>query len=217
MKRKTILYFILFTVLCSLLPVTLLNAEPSNYTYNYDFWQEQVASPDAYRPAGYFLGSTLGVGHFRDPQGLFIRDKRIYVCDNGNNRIVLIEVNDAGDHTVTRVFTSVLIDGEQSALAGPTDIFEDRDGSLYIADNRNQRVLKLDRNWNYVYAIYKPDDESFDENMEFLPVKLVVDFAGRIFIQATNVNKGLLEFDNRCEFAGYMGANRVVINIIDFI
>ena len=216
MKRKTILCLMIIATHYSLL-TTHLYAEPSNYTYNYDFWREQVASPDAYRVSGYYLGSNLGVGHFRDPQGLFIRDNRIYICDTGNNRIVLMEVNDAGDHTVIRVVSSILIDGEQSALAGPTDIFEDRDGSLYIADNRNQRVLKLDRNWNYVYAIYKPDDESFEENMEFLPVRLVVDFAGRIFVQATNVNKGLLEFDNRGEFAGYMGANRVVINVIDFI
>ncbi|MDR2964237.1 MAG: hypothetical protein LBU88_00480 [Treponema sp.] len=210
MKRIIILSIFLFTLL-------FVYAEPSNYTYNYDFWREQVASPDAYRPSAYILGENLGIGHFRDPQGLYIRGNRIYICDTGNSRIVLIEVNDRGEHNVVKVFSSVLIDGQQSALAGPTDIFEDRDGSLYIADNRNQRVIKLDRNWNHVYSIYKPDDESFAENMEFLPVKLVVDFAGRIFVQATNVNKGLLEFDNRGEFAGYMGANKVVINIIDYI
>jgi DNA-binding beta-propeller fold protein YncE len=217
MKRKFILnsfLFVLLFVFCSLFSVY---AEPTNYTYNYDFWREQVASPDAYRPSAYILGESLGIGHFRGPQGLFIRDNRIYVCDTGNDRIVLIEVNENGEHNVTRVVSSVIIDGERSALSGPTDIFEDRDGALYIADNKNQRVLKLDRDWNFVYAIHKPDDESFVENMEFLPNKLVVDFAGRLFIQATNVNKGLMEYDNRGEFSGYMGANKVHINIIDYI
>jgi len=217
MKRNPAIFFLFFTVLCSLFSVTLLHADPTNYTYNYDFWQEQVASPDAYRPTAYILGEGLGIGHFRDPQGLFIRDNRIYVCDTGNNRIVIIEVNEDGEHNVTRVVSSVIIDGEPSAFAGPTDIFEDRDGSLYIADNRNQRVLKLDGNWNYIYSINKPDDESFENNMEFLPFKLVVDFAGRIFIQATNVNKGLMEYDSRGEFSGYMGANKVNVNIIDYI
>jgi tetratricopeptide (TPR) repeat protein len=51
--------------------------------------------------------------------------------------------------------------------------------------------------------------------MEFLPVKLVADFAGRIFVQARNINKGFLEFDNRGDFSGYIGANKVTFNVAD--
>jgi len=36
-----------------------LNADPTNYTYNYDFWFEQVSSPDAYRVSEYILGTSL--------------------------------------------------------------------------------------------------------------------------------------------------------------
>ena len=209
--RKIIfsLYFIVFA--------SFAFADPTNYTYNYDFWQEQVASPDAYRASEYIIGPSLGLEHFREPQGLYVRDNRIYICDSGNNRIILIEVDETGAHNVARVVSSVMIDGVESALGNPQDIFEDRDGALYITDNRNQRVLKLDKDWNHVYTIEKPDDESFADNMEFLPSKVVVDFAGRIFVQAMNVNKGLLEFDSRGEFAGYMGANKVHVNPIDYI
>jgi len=191
-------------------------AEPTNYTYNYDFWLEQVASPDAYRVGAYILGTTLGIGHFRDPQGLTIRDNRLYLCDSGNNRIIKIVVQENGDHVVEAVVSSVLIDGQESRFNYPMDIFENRNGDLYIADTNNQRVLILDNNWNYKSSILKPDDESLDEFMDFLPFKLVVDFANRLFIQARNVNKGLMEFDNRGEFSGYMGANRVTVNIIDY-
>jgi sugar lactone lactonase YvrE len=111
----------------------------------------------------------------------------------------------------------VLIDGEESPLRYPMDIFECRDGFLYIADTNNSRVLKLDREWNHVSTILKPDDESFDENIDFRPLKLVVDLASRLFVQAQNVNKGLIEFDGRGEFTGYMGANRVWVNPIDYI
>jgi hypothetical protein len=192
-------------------------SEPTNYTYNYDFWKEQVASPDAYRVSAFLLGTTFGVGNFREPNGLFIRDNRIYICDSGNNRILLIEVNEDGEHTLVKTVSSVMIRGFESPLNYPMDIFEDRDGSLYITDTNHYRVLKLDKDWNHVYTITKPEDESFEETMEFLPVKLIVDFAGRIFIQARNVNKGLLEFDNRGEFVGYMGANKVVVKIADYI
>ncbi|MCL1932022.1 MAG: hypothetical protein FWF55_09410 [Treponema sp.] len=194
-----------------------LFAEPTNYTYNYDFWLEQVASPDPYRVSEYILGSTLGIGSFREPQGLFVRDNRIYICDSGNNRIVLLEVGENGEHKLVSTVSSVIIDGAESPFNYPMDIFENRDGSLYIADTNNHRVLKLDKDWNYIASILQPDDESIEEYIEFLPLKLIVDFANRLFVQARNINKGLLEFDSRGEFAGYMGANKVHVNIVDYI
>ena len=208
--------FILLFIICFFAAAPVFSA-PTNYTYNYDFWREQVASPDAYRVGAYILGTTLGIGNFRDPQGLYIRENRIYICDSGNNRIIKVEVQENGEHVVTDVVTHVMIDGESSALNYPMDIFENRNGNLYIADTNNQRVLVLDNDWNYIHAIFKPDDESLGDFLEFLPSKLVVDFANRVFVQARNVNKGLMEFDNRWEFSGYMGANRVSVSIADYI
>jgi DNA-binding beta-propeller fold protein YncE len=212
--KTRLVYFILFLV--CLFPCTL-SAEPSNYTYNYDFWFEQVASPDAYRVGAYILGSTLGVGHFRDPQGLFIRGDRIYICDSGNNRVLLIEMRENGEYVVVSQVSSVIINGYESPFNYPMDIFESRDGNLYIADTNNNRVLILDSNWNYISAILKPEDESLGEFTDFLPVKLVVDFANRLFVQARNINKGLMEFDSRGEFSGYMGANKVYVNPVDYL
>ena len=210
--KKLILLFLV----CSLAAASVF-AEPTNYTYNYDFWLEQVASPDAYRVGAYVLGLHLGIGHFRDPQGLFIRDNRIYICDSGNNRIVKLEVQDDGEHVVAAVVSSVMIDGEESPLRYPMDIFENRNGDLFIADTNNNRILILDSNWNFRHAILRPDDESLEDFIDFLPTKIVVDFANRLFVQARNVNKGLMEFDSRGEFSGYMGANRVHVNPIDYL
>ncbi|MCL2270921.1 MAG: hypothetical protein FWC24_06205 [Treponema sp.] len=194
-----------------------LYAEPTNYTYNYDFWLEQVASPDPYRVGAYILGSALGIGNFRDPQGLFARENRIYICDSGNNRILLLEYGANGEHTLVSEVSSVVIDGAESPFNYPMDLFECRNGFLYIADTNNNRVLKLDRDWNYISSITRPDDESIEEYAEFLPLKVSVDFANRLFVQARNVNKGLLEFDSRGAFAGYMGANKVHVKITDYV
>ena len=212
--RKSLFYCLLFSFFFFNFS---LYGEPTNYTYNYDFWDEYVASPDAYRPSAYILGSTLGIDNFRDPQGLFVRDKRIYVCDSGNNRIVLIDVDEEFNHSLVSIVSSVMIEGVESPFNYPTDIFVSRDGFFYIADTNNNRVLKLDSGWNYILTITKPDDESFDVNMDFLPLNMVVDFAGRIFVQARNVNKGLMEFDSRGDFVGYMGANKVNFDPLDYI
>jgi len=190
-------------------------AQPTNFTYNYDFWGEQVASPDAYFVSAFILGSDLGVGDFRDPQGLFIRGNRIYVADSGNNRIVVIEAREGGEHVAVEVVYYVMIDGERSYFNYPMDVFESRAGFLYIADTNNRRALRLDRDWNYVFSITRPYDESFEAHWEFRPGKLVVDFSNRIFIQAHGINRGLMEFDTRGNFVGYMGANRVQVTIVD--
>jgi len=213
MKTKYFSFIVLFVCL---LPCSVF-AVPSNYTYNYDYWNEQVASPDAYRVSDYILGTTFGVGHFREPQGLFIRENRIYICDSGNNRILLVEARENGEHVLVKIVTSVMIDGVESPLANPMDFFECREGFFYIADTNNRRILKLDNDWNYVFSITRPDDESIDDFVEFHPLKLVVDFANRIFVQVRNVNKGLMEFDNRGEFTGYMGANKVQFKLADYV
>ena len=211
MKKIFCLYLLLFFL------VVFANAEPTNYTYNYDYWFEYSASPDAYRVSAYLLGTSFGLGHFRDPQGLFIKDNRIYVCDSGNNRIVVLEVQENNEHVVSRVVTSILIDGVESDLSYPMDLFECRSGFIYVADTNNRRILKLDFDWNHIFTIDRPEDESIDDFVDFSPVKLVVDFANRIFVQVRNVNKGLMEFDSRGEFSGYMGANKVTFNFVDYI
>ncbi|MDR0375773.1 MAG: hypothetical protein LBH85_08640 [Treponema sp.] len=215
MKPVT-LYAKRFFILCGLAASAAVFAEPSNYTYNYDFWNEQAASPDAYTVSAYIIGASLGVGNFRDPQGLFIKDEKIYVCDSGNNRIVVIGAKGRSGYEVLAVVSSVVIDGEESAFDYPMDIFETAYGEIYITDTNNQRVLCLDKDWNYVSSIVKPEDESVGVSSDFLPTKLVVDFAGRVFVQARNVNKGLMEFDSQGVFVGYMGANKVKVNIVDY-
>jgi len=221
MRLKLFCLLILFNLFLiphsSFRGVNSLYAEPTNYTYSYDFWYENVPSPDAYRVSAYILGSALGTGHFKEPQGLHIKDNRIYVCDSGNNRIVVIEARDNGEYVHIKTVNSILIDGIESSLNYPMDLFECRNGFIYIADTNNNRILKLDSEWNHISTITRPDDDSIDDFVEFHPMKLAVDFANRIFAQVRNVNKGLMEFDSRGDFSGYMGANEVVFNIKDYI
>jgi tetratricopeptide (TPR) repeat protein len=194
-----------------------LFAEPTNYTYNYDYWNEQVESPDAYRVSAYLLGSQFGIGNFVDPQGLFVRDNRIYICDSGNNRIVVFSTDNRGNYAVSEIIDHLVINGAEETFNYPSDIYETLSGHLYICDTNNNRVLHIDAQGNYLDMITKPVDQSIDAGFVFLPVKAVVDSANRIYIQAKNVNKGLMEFDNRGEFIGYMGANRVQVKIVDYI
>lgn len=213
-KWNTFLASFLVTIL--LIPSALANAEASNYTYTYDYWGIHQSSPDAYTPMESITGADLAVGDFKDPQGLFIRENRIYICDSGNNRIVIAEVLE-GTYNVLKVISSVEIQGEESLLNYPTDVFESEDGEIYISDCNNQRILQLTSEGSFLKEITKPTDGTILEQSDFLPLKLVVDKAKRVYVQVKNVNKGFMEFDHMGDFTGYVGANKVQVNLNDYL
>jgi len=193
-----------------------LHASPTNYTYTYDFWGRPIPSPDAYRVTAFILGEHLGIGHFSNPQDLFIRDNRIYVVDTGNNRIVILLAHDDASHEVYQVIDHVLLNGAPSTFNQPLGIFVSDWGERWIADTRNQRILHIDEQWRVINEVR---DLGYTlpefEGMDFLPAKLAVDFTGRMFVQALNVNEGLMEFDSSGEFVGYMGATPVQVSPIE--
>src|SRR5690606_28233353 len=55
----------------------------------------------------------------------------------------------------------------------------------------------------------KPDDPTVLGETNFIPLKCVVDKAGRLFVLAGNVNQGFMEFDKEGNFTNFTGANPV--------
>lgn len=151
----------------------------------------------------------------RKPKGMFIQGNDIYVCDTGNNRILQITKKGNG-YTLTRIIDQ-LQGCTPATMNTPTDVFADTNGNLYIADSNNYRVVMVDKNLNFVKEFTKPDDATFDKNISFTPYKLVVDVSGRVYVLATNVNKGLVKYESDTVFTGFVGANKVTYNIGEYI
>lgn len=192
------------------------DAYPSTYTYNYDFWSDVRETPDAYRVSNVIYGSDLGLETaMKKPQSLFVRDSDIYVADTGNNRI--LQIHRSGDrYTLVRIISS--IQGcEVTSLSGPEDVFVDEDENIYIADTQNGRVVMVDKDLNFIKEFVKPTDSTFDQSLSFLPSRIVVDTSGRVFVLATNVNKGLVKYESDTTFTGYIGANKVKYNFAEYI
>ena len=188
----------------------------STYTYNYDYWGDVRESPDAYRVQQVLYSGGLGLEKpMRAPQSLFVRGDYLYVADTGNNRILEI-LRDGTDYTVTRIIDRV--DGtEPTAFNTPRDVAVDPEGNIYVADMNNNRVVMMDKNQQFIRAYVKPEDSTFDRAMSFLPNKINVDSSGRVFVLATNVNKGLMKYEADGTFSGYIGANKVVYDLWDYI
>ena len=190
----------------------------TGYTYGYDWWGDVQYSPDAYKTVGVFTSVELGLDmKLNAPQGLFVTGNTIYVCDTGNNRILELERTDKDTISLVRVIDHIEGDIENQEFSSPTDIAVSEEGFLYIADKNNNRILKLDHDGKYMMEFTKPLDTTFDQSLSFLPSKIAIDTAGRVYCVATNANKGLIKYENDGTFSGFIGATPVTYDWTDYI
>jgi hypothetical protein len=126
-----------------------------------------------------------------------------------------VELNER--YELVRVIDEFYLDGQPDTFNEPYDVFVTANGDIYVADTSNQRALHLDKELNAVKVITKPQDALMDTLAEFLPTKLIVDEANRVYLIARNVNRGVMEFDSTGAFTGYIGANRVNFSVVDMI
>lgn len=188
-----------------------------SYTYTYDFWGDMRESPNAYRTVKVITSGMLGLEKsMRAPQGMYIVGNDIYVCDTGNNRILVI-TRQKDNFKLTRIIDSFYGDASPLTFSAPSDIFVSENGDMYICDLNNNRVLKLDKDLNHLLSFVKPLDATFDQSISFLPSKLVADTSGRVFVLGRNVNKGLIKYESDGSFAGFIGASEVTFNWYDYI
>lgn len=192
----------------------------TSYSYNYDYWGDVQMTPDPYRVLTVIDSSSLGLEQLdnlsiNNPQGLFARGRDVYVADTGNNRILQLHL-DGEKVTLTRIITEIS-GAEPATLNGPTDLFADEEGNIYIADYNNHRVIMANKDLNLMKEFRKPTDATFNQSSEFLPSKIAVDVAGRVYVLATNVNKGFMKYESDTSFTGYIGANPVKIDMADYI
>lgn len=189
----------------------------TGYTYNYDWWGDVQYSPDAYEVAGVYTAVELGLDQkLNNPQGLFVKDQMMYICDTGNNRILEFE-RTGTSFELKRTIEEFTGNVEVKTFSAPKDIAITDDGYMYIADQNNGRILKLDENLKYVQEFIKPTDANFDQSLSFLPSKITVDDAGRVYCVATNVNKGLIKYESDGKFSGFVGASPVTYDWKDYI
>ena len=188
----------------------------TSYTYNYDYWTEVRESPDAYRVEAVINSASLGLEkNIKRPQSLFVLNNDLYIVDTDNNRIIQTTRKD-NEFKLVRIIDT-LKGVEPATLSSPQDVYVDAKENIYIADTNNQRVVAVDKDLNYIKQFVKPTDATFDQNLSFLPSKIVCDVAGRLYALVTYVNKGLVKFEADTTFTGFIGANKVTTSMADYI
>ena len=193
-------------------------------TYNYDYRNNINFTPAAYVPENSIAGSKLlcdslldengnptVVGAFVNPQDFCIAPSgEIYVSDTGNNRIVVLN----SDMTkAVQIINSFDNNGVSDTFNAPYGVCVSDNNKIYIADSQNKRIVVLDLDGKLVKIVDNPTSEILEEGFDFTPLKVTVDYAGRIYCTAKNVYEGIMVFENTGEFTGYFGTIKVSISL----
>lgn len=214
--KKKITRIISIMMLLVLLVPSYAALADDGYTYNYDYWGNVQYSPDAYSVKATLTGIELGLDKkLSNALSLYVRDNIIYVCDTGNNRIIEIKYEN-DEYSVSRIIDSIS-GTDVTGFKYPTDLYVDAEGNFFVCDQNNQRIVKFNNNLEYIMDFVKPDDANFDQKIDFLPEKLVVDDAGRVYAVVTHINKGLVKYESDGTFVGYVGASPVKYSWYEYI
>lgn len=207
-SRRMLAALAAVTLTVGAMPLSVHADEPYD-VYNYNYLGEAVPSQAGYVAERAVSGIDLGTAALSAPSDLCKdTDDCFYIADTGNNRIVK---TDPEFQQVLKIYdTFTMPDGTQTKLNHPKGIYISPDtGLLYIADSDNARALIADADGMVQQVITKPDSPVYDQQLTFLPQKILCDNAGNVYIVLGNTTKGAAMFGADGAFIGYYGANTV--------
>lgn len=208
----------LYTIASILLLGTIFTLNSAE-SYSYDYWGKIQYGPDPYRVKTILSYKELSPDvMFRDLRGLFVAHDRAWICDTGNQRILEIGLEGPNRWQTISIFSTYFdVDGNEVEFVSPTDLFVDEDENFYICDTDAGKVLKLDRERRFLLSFEKPTDPTFDQNLSYMPMRVVADRKGRAFVLSKNINRGLIKYESDGSFTGFFGASLVTYNWLDLI
>lgn len=176
-------------------------ASYNNYTY--DSEGNVSAEPQAYIPLAAYSGDDVGAGGFSQPQDIFVaKSGDIYIADTGNNRVVVLDAQFKFKNNITGFDNGGIAD----VFSEPYGLFVTDDGTLYIADRLNARIVVLNSDGSLQRIVTKPEDDTVSASYAFSPIKVAVDYAGRIYAVSENCDHGIIEYNPDGSFLGYFGS-----------
>ena len=160
----------------------------------------------------YLAHSTItkfGGAALKDPGDICLADDGlIYIADSGNKRIV---VGTPDGELVKTV-------GE-GTLKNPRGVFVTGDGSIYVADRDAGKIFIFGSNGELTGEYSKPASPLYGDEVSFLPIKIVVNNAGIMFVVCESNTNGIVEISptDGGTFLGYFGTNYAATNLTTII
>ena len=215
LKKLTALLAVFVLVGMSFTIPVAASDEPYD-TYNYDDREDLTYTPSSYEPIKAIAGNGLkyngvSIGNFVSPQDIcYADDGNLYLADTGNNRIVVLN-NDMTE--VVNIIDGFDNNGVKDGFKSPYGVCISEKGQLYVADSQNHRIVVLEKDGTLVRIVQNPVSQSLDAGYVFVPLKVTVDYADRIYCIAQNMFEGIMVFETNGEFSGFFGTINVKITL----
>lgn len=185
----------------------------NSYTYSMiDGGRQVVASPQTYLPSYTVTGASLGTELVK-PMHITECGGYIYIVNTGKNNIIVTD----REFNIVKIIESFMNNGAADTFSAPEGCFVTADGMLYVADTGNKRIVALDKAYNTVLTLSNPQSDALPENFEFKPQKIAVDSSGRIFVIASGVYEGIMQFYQDGSFIGFIGSIPVTANPLEIM
>ena len=195
-------------------------------TYTYSIDGEVLKSPDAYVTDGVAPIDSIAIGidklggvKLNNPTDIESDlNGNIYITDNGNNRIVVLNRYYEWQATID---TFVNGDGVEDAFNGPTSTFAVAEGDykgLYVCDKLNKRIIRFSiDDYSYEHK-YKETQINFDDDKGvYTPVSCVVDKHGRMYVASDGTTEGIIVLTADGEFINFIGAPKVSVSALQAV
>ena len=215
MKKMKSLVLVLLSLLMLASAFTVVAGASSAYqTYTYSIQGEALYSPDAYSAFKSLGYKEMGMEkNFNTPTDLFTdSDKKVYIADKGNNRIVVLDRYYKFDFEIAEFVNE---QGNRDALKSPEGLFV-TDEHIWVCDTLNDRLVRFKKDGSFDKIFGKPESQLIN-NDGYRPRAMAVDQYGRIYVVSQETGKGIIVMDSKGEFVGFIGAQKVTISLWDII
>jgi tetratricopeptide (TPR) repeat protein len=205
-KTKRVASFMILGLVASILLGSISAYADTPYkTFTQDGYGRIVETQTAYTP----LASITKIGDlsFKNAMDMQVTDdEEIYIADTEGKRVLVSDI----EGNLLRIY------GE-GVLTNPVGIFVTPEKMLYVADKNAKKIVVFDPQGEVVKEYTKPNHPLYGSDMEFKPVKLVVDSKGIMYIICEGNTNGIVQISptEGGTFLGYFGTNMTSVSVLD--
>lgn len=201
MKKASKKLLLSLTALLLIVGVTAsglkVQADSPYKTYTIDGYSYVTETQTAYLP--YETITKIGDEALIGPTDFTLTDEGyMYILDSGNGRVV---VSDMEANLVDTFGEGILVN--------PKGMYVTKDLTCYVADRDARSIFVFDRNGELIQTYGKPDHPLYGSTQDFLPLKIVVNESGTMYIICESNNNGIVQISpvEGGTFLGYFGTN----------
>ena len=197
-------------VIALLCPLTAFAQAPYYVPYDgyeYNSHNETVSAPVGYTLLSFHDSESMALEIPLDNiQDICFEGESVFILDSGNSRILETDKN----FKLKAVYGKLTTDeGEELSFSEAKGFTVDKNGTFYIADTGNTRVIIAKKDCTVTNIITRPEEALNSVDFPFRASKVKVNSRGEIYVVAESINLGIFVFSSDGKFKKFVGSNPV--------